>query len=129
MGEQKSKWHETRKARMDSLFAGRSYRVVEEKKFDTPQETPLGYKIKSGYIIESVDGEQRFTVGKSLLNILADEYNAVEKPVAKKRGRPRKQPLEQAEEWAGRDISNDAGPITQPGPGLVNPNADERFEG
>jgi hypothetical protein len=127
--DQKSKWHETRKARMDSLFAGRSYRIVEEKKFDEPQETPLGYKVKSGYVIESLDGQQRFTVGKALVNTLADEYGAIEKPAAKKRGRPRKQPLEQAEEWAGRDIPDDAGPITQPGPTMTNPNESETLEG
>ena len=114
---------------MDSLFAGRNYRIVEEKKFNTPQKTPLGYTVKSGYVIESTDGEQTFTIGKSLLNILADEYDAIEKPPAKKRGRPRKQPLEQAEQWANRDIPDDAYPITQPGPTLVNPNEDEKFEG
>lgn len=129
MGDQKTKWHETRKARMDSLFAGREYRIVEEKTFDQPQETPLGYKVKSGYIIESLDGEQRFTVGKSLVKILASEYHAIEEPAPKRRGRPRKTPLEQAEKWASRDIPDDAGPITQPGPTMVNPNADEQFEG
>ena len=127
--DQKSKWHETRKARMDSLFAGRSYRIVEEKKFDVPQETPLGYKVKSGYIIESVDGEQRFTVGKSLIDVLADKYQAIDKPEPKRRGRPRKQPIEQAEQWAGRDIPADASPITQPGPTMVNPNEDQNLKG
>jgi hypothetical protein len=127
MGDQKTKWHETRKARLDSLFAGRSYRIVEKKTFDSAQETPLGYKVKSGYVIESTDGEQTFVVGKSLINTLAEEYNAIEKPVAKKRGRPRKQPLEQAEEWAGRDMPGDASPVTQPGQPLTNPNSDEHL--
>lgn len=127
MGSQGSKWHTTRKARLDSLFAGRSYRIVEEKKFDTPQETPLGYKVKSGYVIESTDGEQKFVVGKSLINIIADDYSGITKPVSKKRGRPKKQPIEQAEEWAGRDIPDDAQQITQPGPAVVNPNADEHL--
>ncbi len=125
MSDQKTKWHSTRKARMDSLFSGRTYKIVAEEKFDTPQKTPLGYTVKSGYIIESTDGKQRFTVGKSLINILADDYNAIDKPAPKKRGRPRKQPLEQAEQWAGRDLPNDAYPITQPGPTLTNPNQDE----
>ncbi len=127
MVDQKSKWHATRKARMDELFAGRQYNIIEEKKFDFPQETPLGYKVTSGYVIESTDGEQRFVVGKSLINALADEYNAIERPAAKKRGRPRKQPLEQAEVWASRGMPNDASPVTQPGPGLTNPNADQKF--
>lgn len=129
MVDQKSKWHETRKARMDELFAGKKFRVVEEVKSDEPVATPLGYKVKSGYRLEQVDGGSSFVVGKSLLNTLAEEYDAVEKPAPKKRGRPRKQPLEQAEEWAGRDIPNDAFPITQPGETYTNPNADEEFKG
>lgn len=129
MTDQKSKWHETRKQKLDELFAGRQYTIVEEKKFTEPEETPLGYKVKSGYVIESTDGQQRFVVGKALINTLADEYNAIEKPVAKKRGRPRKQPIEQAEQWAGRKLPEDASPVTQAGPTMINPNADEHYEG
>lgn len=133
MVDQKSKWHETRKARMDELFAGKKFRVVEEFKSDEPVATPLGYKVKSGYRLEQVGHLTRdvreIVVGKSLLNTLAEEYNAVEKPAPKKRGRPRKQPLEQAEEWAARNIPNDATPITQPGETYTNPNADEEFKG
>jgi hypothetical protein len=129
MTDQKTKWHETRKVKMDELFAGKQYSIIEEKKFDEPQETPLGYKVKSGYIVESSDGSQRFVIGKALLNKLAEEYNAIEKPAAKKRGRPPKQPLAQAEEWAGRDMPNDASPITQAGPTMTNPNADQHLEG
>src|SRR4051812_10193912 len=128
MTNQDSKWHETRKARMDSLFSGKKYVLVEKKKFDTPQQTPLGYKVKSGYVIKSADGDQTFVVGKSLLNTLADEYNAIEKPEKAKRGRPRKQPLEQAEVWADRDMPNDASPVTQAGPTYTNPNSDEEFK-
>lgn len=129
MSDQKTKWHGTRKAKMDELFKGRRYTIVEEKKFDTPQETPLGYKVKSGYLIRSTDGEQEFVVGKALINTLADEYSAIEKPAPKKRGRPRKDPVEQAEDWAARELPGDAAPITQPGTTVVNPNADEHFEG
>jgi hypothetical protein len=128
-----SKWHETRKAKLDELFLGKKFRIAEEVNFDEPVATPLGYKIKRGYRIVETDKLTRdyveYIVGKSLLNILADEYNAVEKPEAKKRGRPRKQPLDQAEEWAGREIPSDAQQITQPGPTMVNPNADESYEG
>jgi hypothetical protein len=60
-----------------------------------------------------------------LLKQLAKDYNAVELPPSRKRGRPRKQPLEQAEKWAGRDIPNDAQQITQPGPTYINYNANE----
>ncbi len=129
MVDQKSKWHETRKTRMDELFSGKKFRVVEAVKFDEPVATPLGYKVKSGYRLEQVDGGDSFVVGKSLLNAIAEEYNAVEKPAPKKRGRPRKHPLEQAEEWAARDIPDDAYPITQPGETYTNPNADEEFKG
>jgi hypothetical protein len=127
MDKQASKWHETRKARLDKLFSGRSYRIVDEKKFDIPQETPLGYKVKTGYIIESIDGEQTFVVGKALINTLVNDYSAIDKPASKKRGRPRKQPIEQAEVWAGRDIPDDAQQITQPGPAMENPNANEHL--
>lgn len=128
MSDQKSKWHDTRKARMDELFAGKQYTVMSEETLDEPLETPLGYKVKKGYWLQDTEGS-RVWVGKSLLNTLADEYNAVEKPEAKKRGRPRKEPLERAEVWAGRDIPGDASPITQPGEPYTNPNEDERFEG
>lgn len=127
MTDQSSKWHSTRKARMDELFAGRKFRVVEEVSSDEPLETPLGYKIKKGYRLELVEGKfpgevADIYVGKALLNQLADEYDAVEKPEPKRRGRPRKQPLEQAEDWASRDIPNDAQQITQAGPTYTNPN-------
>lgn len=124
-----SKWHETRKARMDELFTGMKFEIVEEVDSDTPLATPLGYKINKGYRLVSTDGGTDIYVGKALLNTLADDYDAVEKPAAKKRGRPRKQPIEQAEEWAGRELPGDASPITQPGPALVNPNADEEYKG
>jgi hypothetical protein len=124
-----SKWHDTRKARMDELFAGKKFEVVEEVDSDTPIATPLGYKVNKGYRLRSTDGTMDIVVGKSLLNTLADDYDAVEKPAPKKRGRPRKQPLEQAEEWAGREMPGDASPVTQPGPTMVNPNEDEHYEG
>lgn len=131
MSDQKTKWHETRKARMDELFSGKKFRVVEEFKSTEPVATPLGYKIKSGYRlaqVDTADGQvNEFLVGKSLLNSIAEDYNAVDKPEPKRRGRPRKQPLEQAEEWAGRDLPNDAGPVSQPGPALTNPNEDEHL--
>jgi hypothetical protein len=129
MTDQKSKWHDTRKARMDKLFAGKQYDVAEEVNSDTPIETPLGYKIKKGYRLIERDGDASIYVGKSLLNTLADEYKAVEKPTSKKRGRPRKQPIEQAEEWAGRDLPENATPVTQPGETYSNPNEDEHLEG
>lgn len=124
-----SKWHETRKARMDELFTGKKFRVVGEVSYDEAVATPLGYKVKNGYKLEPENGGESFVVGKSLLNTLADEYDAVEKPEPKRRGRPKKEPLEQAEQWAARDIPNDAAPITQPGETYVNPNAEEEFRG
>ena len=131
MSDQKTKWHETRKSRLDELFKGKKFEIREEFKSDEPVATPLGYKIKSGYRIVEVGKLTRdyveYFIGKSLVKILADEYDAIEKPAAKKRGRPRKQPLEQAEEWADRDIPDDAGPITQPGPTYGNPNEDEHL--
>lgn len=129
MTDQKSKWHETRKARMDELFAGKQFEVVAPFDFAEPVETPLGYKVSKGYNLISTDGTMNIYVGKALMTQLAEEYNAVDKPVARKRGRPRKQPLEQAEVWAGRDIPDDAQQITQAGPTYTNPNADEHFEG
>lgn len=129
MTKQSDKWHETRKARMDELFAGKKFRVVEEVKSDTPLQTPLGYKINSGYKLELVDGEQgevaEFYVGKALLKQIAEDYNGVALPEPKRRGRPRKTAVEQAEQWASRDIPDDAEQITQPGPTFINPNADE----
>ncbi len=125
-----NKWHSTRKTRMDELFAGRKFRIVEEFTSDEPLETPLGYKVKKGYLLQEVEGNEpgevaEFVVGKALLNQLADDYNAVEKPAPKRRGRPRKKPLEQAEEWASRDIPDDAQQITQAGPTYTNPNESE----
>ena len=129
MSDQSSKWHATRKARMDELFSGKKFTIVEEVKSDEPIETPLGYKTKSGYRLASEDGTMSIVVGKALLNQIADDYEAVTKPEPKRRGRPRKQPIEQAEVWAGRDLPGDASPITQAGPTMTNPNADEHFEG
>jgi len=124
MTEQSGKWHETRKARMDQLFKDKKYVVVEEATLDEPQETPLGYKTKKGYWLQS--GQEKVWVGKALLKQLAEEYDAVELPAPKRRGRPRKeQPLEQAEQWVSRDMPNDAQQITQAGPTFVNPNAGE----
>jgi hypothetical protein len=128
MGTQKSNWHETRKARLDELFEGKKFHVVEEVNSDEPIATPLGYKVKSGYRLQSADGDT-IVVGKALLNTLAEDYGAVDKPAPKKRGRPKKQPIELAEDWAARDLPADASPITQPGPPLENPNEDEHFEG
>lgn len=128
-----SKWHETRKAKLDKLFKGKKFRIAEEVNLDEPVATPLGYKIKKGYKIVETDKLTRdyveYYVGKSLLNILAEDYDAVVMPEPRKRGRPRKQPLEQAEVWADRSIPDDAQQITQPGQPLTNPNATERFEG
>jgi len=129
MAEKNTKWHSTRKARMDELFAGKQFTVVEEFKSDEAVATPLGYKVKTGYRLAPVDGGDSFVVGKSLLNTLADEYSAVEKPEPKRRGRPRKEPIEQAETWAGRDMPGDASPVTQPGETYVNPNETQHFEG
>src|SRR5687768_3654811 len=130
MTDQKSKWHETRKARMDELFAGKKFEIVAPFDFDEPVETPLGYKVSKGYNLRSTDGSMDIYVGKALMTQLADEYNAVEKPAPKKRGRPRKQePLAQAEEWASRDMPDDAQQVTQPGSTYSNPNEDQHFEG
>ena len=123
---QSSKWHATREARMKELFDGKQFTVESEFKNEEPQETPLGYKVKSGWRLVSTDGSMHIVVGKSLLNKLADS-GAVEKPATRKRGRPRKeQPLEQAEQWASRDIPDDAQQITQAGPTYDNPNADQK---
>lgn len=127
MANQKDKWRATRQARMDELFKDRQYRLVESKSFDEPKETPLGYTVKHGYVVESVDGEQKFVVGKSLLNILANEYHAIDLPPAKRRGRPKHDTLDLASEWASRDVPDDASPVTQPGPTYTNPNEDEKF--
>lgn len=122
-----TKWHETRKARMDELFSNKKFHIVSEEVLDEPLETALGYKTKKGYWIQS--GDEKLWVGKALLNQIADQYNAVEKPAPKKRGRPKKeQPIEQAEQWASRDIPNDAQQITQAGPTYTNPNASQEAE-
>lgn len=123
MGKQSDKWHETRKSKLDELFQGKSFHVVSEEKLDEPLETPLGYKTKNGYWIRS--GNTKLWVGKTLLRQIAEKYNAVELPEPKRRGRPKKKPLEQAEKWADRGIPNNAQQITQPGPTYVNPNQNE----
>jgi hypothetical protein len=129
MSEQSDKWHATRKARADELFSGRKFEVISEETFDNSMTTPLGYKVKKGYKLRSVDGKeglQEFIVGKTLLNQIADEYNAVDKPEPKRRGRPRKaETVEQAEKFADREIPADAQQITQPGPTWANPNSDQ----
>lgn len=124
MKDQSSKWHGTRKTRMDELFTGKKFTVVEEFKYDKSVQTPLGYKVNKGYKLRAEDGTEIY-VGKALLNQLADDYDAVAKPQPKKRGRPRKQPIVQAEEWASRDIPDDAQEVTQAGPTYTNPNATE----
>src|SRR6187402_669989 len=124
MTDQASKWHATREARMHSLFEGKKFTILEEFKHEEPQETPLGYKVSSGWRLESTDGTMNIVVGKSLLNTLVDS-GAVDKPAPKKRGRPRKQPIEQAEQWANRDMPGDAQEVTQAGPTYVNPNASQ----
>lgn len=129
MSEQSDKWHATRKARMDELFTGKRYTIMSEETLDEPLETPLGYKAKKGYWLrnEEPDGSStKIWVGKTLLNQIADEYNAVDKPEPKKRGRPRKpETVEQAEEFASREIPSDAQQLTQPGPTYANPNSDQ----
>jgi hypothetical protein len=126
MAGQSDKWHTTRKARMDELFIGKKFVIAEEFKYNEPVETPLGYKVNKGYRLRAEDGSSEIYVGKALLNQLADDYDAVEKPEPKKRGRPKKQePIEQAEEWASRDIPGDAQEVTQAGPTYSNPNESE----
>ena len=125
MVDQKSKWQQTRKARMDELFAGKHFEIVAPFDFNTPVKSPLGYKVSKGYTLSDDGGQTVIYVGKTLLKQIADEYSAVELPEPKKRGRPRKQPLEQAEQWANRDMPDDAQQVTQPGPTYVNPNANE----
>lgn len=127
MGKQKDKWSETRKAKLDELFSGKSYVIEKEETLDTAKATPLGYKTKHGYWLRS--GDERIWVGKALLKTLAEDYQAVELPEPKRRGRPKKDPVEQAEVWVGRDIPSDAYPITQPGQPLTNPNAEQEFKG
>ncbi len=122
-----SKWHKTRKDKMDSLFRGKKYRIVEEVNSDTPLTTPLGYKINKGYLLKS--GDEEIYVGKALLNQLADDYGAVEKPQSKKRGRPAKSPVAQEEVWNNRSVPDDAQQITQPGPTYANPNENQHLEG
>jgi hypothetical protein len=119
-----TKWHDTRKARMDKLFSGKHYEIVEEVKSSTPLTTPLGYKINKGYLLQS--GDEKIYVGKALLRQLADEYGAVSKPEPKKRGRPSKT-IARAENWAKRDIPDDAQQITQPGSTYFNPNQDQHL--
>lgn len=121
----------SKKEKLDNLFKGKKFEIREEVNLNEPVATPLGYKIKHGYRIVQVDKLTRdyveYYVSKSLLDTIADEYGAVEKPESKRRGRPKKEPIEQAEEWANRDIPNDAQQITQPGPTYPNPNADQSF--
>lgn len=45
------------------------------------------------------------------------------------KSKAKKKPLEQAEEWADRDLPSDAEQITQAGPTYSNPNEDEHLEG
>jgi hypothetical protein len=128
MSTQSSKWHATRDARMKELFEGKKFTIVGEFKNEGPLTTPLGYKVKSGWHLAATDGSMECVVGKALLNKLVDT-GAVEKPAPKKRGRPRKeQPIEQAEPWASRDISDDSQQITQAGPTYLNPNASQEAE-
>lgn len=119
----------SRDAKLHELFDGKKFDVVEEVDSATPLATPLGYKVKKGYRLKSTDGSMDIIVGKALLNTLAEDFDAVTKPEPKKRGRPRKNPVEQEETWAGRDVPNDAQQITQAWPTYANPNADEEFKG
>lgn len=123
MTSQSEKWHETRKAKLDELFEGQKFDVVEEFHSDVPVTTVLGYKTKNGYYLS--DGTDKIAVGKTLLKQIAEQYGAVELPEPKRRGRPKKQLLEQAEQWADRDMPNDAQQVTQAGPTYVNPNSDQ----
>lgn len=127
MADQKSKWQATRKAKMDELFTGHKYKIVNEFSSEEPKKTPLGYTVKNGFVIESTDGTQRFYVGKSIINILADNYNAITKPEPKKRGRPKRGTLEQASEWANREMPADAQQVTQAGPTYSNPNENQQL--
>lgn len=43
----------------------------------------------------------------------------------KKDTNPKKKPIEQAEDWANRDIPDDAQQVTQAGPTYENPNSKE----
>jgi hypothetical protein len=124
MTDASSKWHTTRDAKLKEVFGDKQFTVVEEFKNQDPQATPLGYKVKSGWRLAATDGSMECVVGKALLNYLADS-GKVEKPAAKKRGRPRKSPVQQAEQWASRDIPDDAQQVSQAGPTYVNPNSEE----
>lgn len=124
MSTQSDKWHATRKSRMDELFSGKHYDIVSEDILDEPLETPLGYKTKKGYWLQDQNSD-RIWVGESLLNTLSEDYKAVTRPAPKKKGRPRKQPIDQAQVWASRDIPNDAEQITQAGPTYINPNENQ----
>lgn len=89
MSDRSEKWHATRRARELALFSGQRFEIVREVK-NEEFVSPLGYKGKNGYELRNVGSGDTVYVGKATLKRMASEYQAVDLPAPKKRGRPPK---------------------------------------
>lgn len=72
----------TRQRKLDEAFAGRAFEVVAEVNLPPGQvfQTPFGNKGRHGYIIRDRETGDRMVVGKQVLRILHDQYQAVALP-------------------------------------------------
>jgi hypothetical protein len=77
-----------RKAKMDELFAGKKFTILQEIHLNGDERfvTPFGNKGRNGYAIsEEGNPSNRFIVGATVLKQAAAEYGAVTLPEPKRK--------------------------------------------
>ena len=80
----------TRKLKMDQLFAGRRFKIVQVVSLGGEDRfvTPFGNKGRRGYVLaEEGNPGNSFYVGETVLGQAAREYDAVELPEKRRRRR------------------------------------------
>lgn len=125
MVSKSDKWHATRNEREEKWFRNTKWEIVREVTAEAGDKfvSPLGYKLKSGFEVRLVQGNNfvnsaKVYVGKATLKRMHDVYDAVELPAPKKRGRPKKVTV-------AEPPTEDARSGSQAGPTFDNPNAEE----
>lgn len=88
----------TRKAKMDELYLGQHYKIEAEIRLTEGRKftTPFGNQGKNGFLLKNVDesaeGEKRtHIIGASVLEQVAETYQAVELPVKSRKRRTTEQ--------------------------------------
>jgi hypothetical protein len=84
----------TRQQKMDELFRGKKYEIFKEVHLegDNRFETPFGNKGRHGFALREVGNpDNKFIVGATMLQQVAEQYGAVEVPAKDRKRRTKEQ--------------------------------------